>query len=256
MASPAEWSRRSVLAAGALGVTSIVGCADDAKQVGGTLSTSHWPAATPRWRMALPRQGRAEGLVVSLHGRGGDADSAFDLGLGDHVDQTRLAVVSVDGGDGYWHARKDGSDTGAMVREDLLPLALERAGLPARSEVVLHGWSMGGFGALLLASDLGPDRVKAVVAVSAALWTDGGQTPAGAYDDREDFERHSIFGRIDRLSRVPVRLDCGTSDPFIRANRVLAAKLPHVVAHFWPGDHDDGYWRDQLADELDWARAQ
>lgn len=206
--------------------------------------------------MALPREGRAVGLVVSLHGRGGDADSAFGIGLGDHVDRTRLAVVSVDGGNGYWHARRDGSDTGAMVREDLLPLALERSGLSATAKVVLHGWSMGGFGALLLASDLGPGRVKAVVAVSAALWTDGSQTPAGAYDDREDFERHSIFGRTDLLRQVPVRLDCGTSDPFIRANRLLATKLPHAVVHFGSGGHDDGYWSGRLADELDWARAQ
>ena len=206
--------------------------------------------------MALPREGRPAGLVVSLHGHGGDADSAFDLGLGDHVDRTRLAVVSVDGGNGYWHSRRDGSDTGAMVRDDLLPLALERAGLSARSKVVLHGWSMGGFGALLLASDLGPGRVKAVVAVSAALWTDGSQTPAGAYDDREDFEHHSIFGRTEPLGRVPVRLDCGTSDPFIKANRLLATRLPHAVAHFGPGGHDDGYWRGQQADELDWAAAQ
>jgi enterochelin esterase-like enzyme len=206
--------------------------------------------------MALPREGPAAGLVVSLHGRDGDADSAFDLGLADHVDRTRLAVVSVDGGNGYWHARRDGSDTGAMVREDLIPLALARAGLPATAGLVLHGWSMGGFGALLLASDLGADRVKAVVAVSAALWTAGSETPAGAYDDREDFERHSIFGRAEALRRVPVRLDCGTSDPFIRANRLLATKLPRAVADFGPGGHDAGYWRSHLADELDWAAAR
>jgi pimeloyl-ACP methyl ester carboxylesterase len=93
------------------------------------------------------------------------------------------------------------------------------------TRVGLLGWSMGGFGALLLASDLGPTRVTGVVAASAALWRRAAETPAAAYDDRVDFDRHSIFGRLDRLAGIPVRLDCGRSDPFIAANRVLAERL-------------------------------
>jgi hypothetical protein len=57
-----------------------------------------------------------------------------------------MALVSVDGGDTYWHARRDGSDTGAMVREELVPLALSAAGLSPTSPVTFLGWSMVGFG--------------------------------------------------------------------------------------------------------------
>jgi enterochelin esterase-like enzyme len=190
---------------------------------------------------------------VALHGRDGDADMAFDLGLGDEVERTRLAVMSVDGGNGYWHARDDGTDSGAMVREDLLPLALRLAGLPGDAPVVLFGWSMGGYGALRIACDLGPERVRGVVAVSAALWRRAGETPQGAYDDREDFERNSIFVCTQQLRGIPVRLDCGTSDPFVAANRALATQLPDVTESFTEGGHDDDYWRAQAPAEMAWA---
>ena len=90
-----------------------------------TASASH----APRWRLAVPRSGRPRGLVVALHGFGGSADDAFNLGFADAVETSRMALVSVDGGDTYWHARRDGSDTGAMVREELVPMALSAAGL-------------------------------------------------------------------------------------------------------------------------------
>lgn len=210
----------------------------------------------PRWRLAVPEDGPARGLVVVLHGYGGNADAAFELGYADTVASTGLALVAVDGGNGYWHARRDGTDSGALVRDELIPLGLSSAGLPATTRIGLLGWSMGGFGALLLASDLGPQRVMGVVAASAALWTTGAQTPAGAYDDREDFDRHSIFGRIDRLARIPVRLDCGDSDPFIAANRALARRLPRVETHFEPGGHEDAWWRARAGAQMAWLAAR
>jgi len=51
---------------------------------------------------------------------------------------------------------------------------------------------MGGFGALDLAR-LAPSRFCAVGAHSAALWFSGGETPAGAFDDAADFERHDLI---------------------------------------------------------------
>ena len=38
---------------------------------------------------------------MALHGFGGDADAAFGLGYGDAVAATGMALVSVDGGNGY-----------------------------------------------------------------------------------------------------------------------------------------------------------
>ena len=184
---PREVSRRAMIAgaAGALLVTA--GCSRSRATTNGVLQTRHVPFE-PRWRLAVPGSGRPLGLVVALHGHGGDADSAFDdVGLGDHVDRTGLAVVSVDGGDTYWHRRRDGTDaSAAMVTDDLLPVALEAAGLRDTAPLATFGWSMGGFGAMHLAADMGPSRVRAVVASSAAVWRAAGETPEGAFDDRED----------------------------------------------------------------------
>lgn len=208
-----------------------------------------------RWRMALPGSGSARGVVVALHGFGSSADMAFDLGLADSVEQTQTALVSVDGGNGYWHARDDGTDSGAMVREELIPLAIRQAGLPSATPVSLLGWSMGGFGALLIASDLGPRRVRKVVAVIAALWPKGTQTPAAAHDGKADFDAHTIFRRTTSLDAIPVRIDCGRSDPFLAANQQLAKRLPHSVHHFSTGSHDSDYWRSRAADEMRWVAA-
>ncbi|WP_374970219.1 alpha/beta hydrolase-fold protein [Terrabacter sp. BE26] len=252
--------RRSVLrgalgvGAGAVAARLVTGRGRDpagAVLADGVLNTRHG-LDRPRWRLAVPEGRSARGLVVALHGFGGDADSAFDLGYGDAVASTGLALASIDGGDGYWHRRSDGTDSGAMVREELIPLVLRRAGLPATSRVGLLGWSMGGFGALLLTSDLGPRRVAGVVAASAALWRTGAETPAVAFDGRADFDRHSIFDRVDRLDTLPVRLDCGLSDPFVAANRALAGRLARVETHFEPGDHEDPWWAAHASAEMAW----
>jgi S-formylglutathione hydrolase FrmB len=50
---------------------------------------------------------------------------------------------------------------------------------------------MGGFGALDEAR-LDPSRFCAVGAHSPALWLTGGSTPAGAFDDAQDFARHDL----------------------------------------------------------------
>jgi pimeloyl-ACP methyl ester carboxylesterase len=168
----------------------------------------------------------------------------------EHVVPTGLAVATVDGGDFYWHARRSGIDTGQMVVQDLLPL-LGRKGL-AVDRIGLLGWSMGGYGALLLASRLGPRRVAGVVAVSAALWQSPGDSAPGAFDDREDFVRNDVFAARDKLSGIPVRLDCGRDDPFIEANRAFARGLPAAAATFDAGAHTEEYWTTHATAQMAW----
>jgi pimeloyl-ACP methyl ester carboxylesterase len=249
-----RWSRRSVLALGAAGaLTACAGSRTRAARVEhrrGSVTSAHAPGEV-RWRLALPPE--VSGLVVVLHGKGGDADSAFDdLRLDDHVASTGLAVGSVDGGTSYWHPRRDGTDTGAVVVDDLLPLLVEETGWDGR--VGLLGWSMGGYGALLLAAALGPDRVGAVVAQSAALWTEPGASAPGAFDDREDFEAHDVFdpARLAALAQLPVRLDCGEDDPFAVSHRAFGAALPSAELTIDAGGHDVAYWRGHAADQMRW----
>lgn len=219
-----------------------------ARQERGVLQSRALRRATD-WRLAVPASPR--GLAVLLHGKGGDADASFDLGMADHL-EAGLAVVTVSGGDTYWHRRLDGSDAGAMVMHELVPLALRRAGLRPSTRIGLMGWSMGGFGSLLLASALGPRRVRGVVACSAAVWEGENDTAPGAFDSVADYRRHTIFGRGRLLSEIPVRLDCGTEDPFIVGNQALARRLTHAETHFEPGGHDNGFWADRARDHLQW----
>ena len=255
------FSRRGVLV-GAVAIPLLAACsggADRPAGVGmqdGMFSSSFWPGQRVRWRLARPR--RREGdtasqpLVVALHGQGGDADWPFDgLHLERHIATTGIAMASVDGGDFYWHARRSGIDTGRMVVEDFLPL-LAGKGL-ATDRIGLLGWSMGGYGALLLATRLGPTRVAGVVAVSAALWLAPPSDPwIGAFDDAEDFARNDVFAKADELRGIPVRLDCGRDDYFIAANRAFARELPSAAATFDAGAHTEDYWTGHAKAQLSW----
>ena len=219
----------------------------------GTLSSVHWPGERVPWVVARPSSGPTPRVVVVLHGRGGHAANAFTgLHLERHVVSSGLAVAAVEGGDTYWHARRSGIDTGAMVVRDFLPL-LARQGLRT-DRIGLLGWSMGGYGALLLATQLGPSRVAGVVAESAALWLSPGDSAPGAFDDREDFTRHDVFRLRGRLRGIPVRLDCGLQDSFLRANQAFAQGLDDVTTTFAPGGHTDGYWSGNGAAQMQWLR--
>ncbi|MGG5260429.1 alpha/beta hydrolase [Phycicoccus avicenniae] len=261
-------TRRTALGAG-LGVfaTAAVGCSRDlpgtevprdVEVERGTLRSPHLPGRDLPWVLAVPSaDDTARPPVVVLHGKGGHAEQALTLlGLAEHVAATGLAVAAVDGGDGYWHGRRDGTDAGRMVLEDFLPL-VARA-YAETSRVAFLGWSMGGYGSLLLASELGPDRVAAVVTSSAALWTSPGASAHGAFDDRDDFVAHDVFAdeRLATLASLPVRLDCGREDPFAAANRAFGRALPGAALSLDAGGHSGAYWRGHGGAQLRWIRAR
>lgn len=264
MAGPHDVSRRTVLRSGALalagaaGVTSLSGCGtpDQGLPVEeGSLSTEHRPGEQPRWRLALPANATA--TVVALHGYQGTSEFFFNPPLAAQIaEQHGIAVAAVDGGDTYWHARADGTDSGAMVLEDLLPV-LEEAGAPV-DRVGFTGFSMGGYGALLLATQLPRERVLGVAAVSAAIYFSERES-TGAFDGEDDFAEHDLFQRVEALRKIPVWLACGTSDSFAETNEALAAELPDAVAVLDPGPHDrayfEGHWPEGMAFLAELAQA-
>ena len=205
------------------------------------------------WGLAAPAD-PAEAIVLCLHGRGGTHRFAFDT-IGVHrfvaADGLPWAVVAVDGGaSSYWHERDDGTDAQAMVFDELLPVIRDRFGaLP----VVLLGWSMGGYGALLAAADR-PGQVVSVAAASPALWRSFDDAAPGAFDDSADFAAHDLFARVAGLRRTPVRIDCGRDDPFAGAARALARELPAAESDFGAGFHEAGSWRSRIPQQLAFFR--
>jgi pimeloyl-ACP methyl ester carboxylesterase len=197
-----------------------------------------------------PAGGRLPVCVV-LHGKGMTARGLVTIGYpwflaaAVKAGVPPFALAAVDGGDRYWHRRKNGEDPGGMVLHEWIPLLAE-FGLAAHSSdrIALLGWSMGGYGSLLLASVLGPTRVAAVVAESAALWRSADDAAAGAFDDVADYRAHDVFARRRELSQIPIRIDCGLADPFHTADENFASGLAVSPAgDFGAGDHSQGYWR-------------
>lgn len=211
---------------------------------------TNWAIARP------PGQTKALRPVIALHGKGSDASTVMAGGVEQGLAQAvnaglpPFAVVAVDGGGGYWHKRASGEDAGAMVLDELIPM-LGGQDLDT-SRVAFLGWSMGGYGALLLGGRLGPARTAAICAVSPALWLSSGAAAPGAFDGPDDFAANSVFG-MPALASIPIRVDCGDSDPFYGATKQFIAQLPNPPAGgFSPGGHNAEFWSSQLPAELTW----
>jgi S-formylglutathione hydrolase FrmB len=191
-------------------------------------------AEPPRWKGGP--------AVICLPGRGSTATTIIEgYRLHDRVAAAAgpaFALVAVDGGESYWHRRADGEDRLSMLLAELIPQIRSQRGLVARG---LWGWSMGGYGALRAAIER-PREFRAVATSGAALWQSPGETAPGAFDDTDDYARNDIYSRVARLT-PPMFIACGASDPFVGANKALAAARPdRTQTDFTAGCHGTPYW--------------
>jgi pimeloyl-ACP methyl ester carboxylesterase len=155
-----------------------------------------------------------------------------------------IALVTVDGGPGYWNPHP-GDDPMGMVIHELIPMC-QRAGLgrpPQR--IATMGISMGGFGAILFAERY-PRLISAVAAISPAIWTSymqaGGANP-GAYASAKDFAADDAVTHASALAGIPVRVASGYSDPFRPGVEALAKALPPgAVVSLSAGCHTGPYF--------------
>jgi hypothetical protein len=216
------------------------------------------------WALALPPGVPPAGLpvVLVLHGRGGGARSAFDdlhlhHALAQHTSAggRPFALVAADGGESYWHPRAGGDDPLAMLVHELLPL-LREADLQV-DRVGAWGWSMGGYGALLLAREsvrgaLAGTRVVAAAAASPALFPSFAEAAPGAFDDPADFAAWGDLVVEPGVSpEIALSVSCGTADPFAAATRRYRdAVRPEPAGAIDSGCHDPDYWRSRVPADL------
>lgn len=195
--------------------------------------------------------GAGRPLLVFLHGKGENASSNLDEPMLAALARLRRRapdIVFPDGGeDSYWHNRRGGA-WGSYVMREVIPTAVRLLHADGR-RIAIGGLSMGGFGAYDIAR-LHPNRFCAVGGDSAALWRNGGETPEGAFDNAEDFDRNNVMADArspDPYGHARLWLDVGTEDPFRSADtafaRMLRSKGRSVQLHVWPGGHEQSYWQ-------------
>jgi pimeloyl-ACP methyl ester carboxylesterase len=194
-------------------------------------------------------------LVIALHGFGGNHTDALSGITPSQAVAMKpggtplppMALVTVDGGGGYWNPHP-GDNPQAMLVDELIPRC-QRAGLGAGTRHIgVLGISMGGYGAILLA-EKHPHLVGAVAAISPAIWTSYAAASAanpGAYASAADFAADDAVTHAAALAGVPVRVASGADDPFHPGVQVLARALPRTAeVYFGPGCHTGPFFNAQ-----------
>ncbi len=194
-------------------------------------------------------------LILVLHGYGDNHRNAFtSLHLQDALayvvtkeNRPPFALVAADGGNGYWHPARGGNPQGMLIRE-LLPLC-QSFGLGKQGAVAGYGWSMGGYGALLLGEQY-PSLLRGIAAASPAIWTSYHQAHAAntqAFESRAQFYADDVVTHASKLAGIPVLVRCGASDPFLSGVQAVKHALDRVdrnaAVRVSKGCHDAAFWQ-------------
>jgi putative tributyrin esterase len=208
-------------------------------------------------------------LVLLLHGVYG-SHWAWAFKGGAHLTAQRLIDVGAipplvlampsDGlwGDGSGYVRHAEQDFERWIVDEV-PAAASAActACSDASPLFIAGLSMGGFAALRLA---GKHPLRFAAAVGLSSVTDVSQLAPLIAEDLSGWaaaghDRSVLNALTNSSGPLPrLRLDCGLTDPFLAANRLLHANLAaNGIAHEYaehPGGHDWTYWSNQLEDSL------
>ncbi|BCY08081.1 alpha/beta hydrolase-fold protein [Actinoplanes sp. L3-i22] len=175
--------------------------------------------------------GDGSGLPVCLVLHGGSKRPADFEGLGlgrfltDAVNRGAAPFVLAGATGDRLAWQPDGRDDPQRMLHEELPVWCAARGYDT-GRLAAWGWSMGGYGSLLLAEAF-PRFVRVVAAFSPAV------APGDA-----------VFRDADRLAGTPVGLWCGRSDPLFGNVRALRRELPDepMAGTFGPGKHNFDYW--------------
>jgi Putative esterase len=243
-ASSTVTKKAMLSATGLVALALLVGCSGDSEELRAKDLT-----VAGRTHLTVDPGPPRRALLVLLHGRGMRPKDLLWRELYDELERLgdrAPALLLVDGGEqSYYHDRRDF----AWGAHTLRAVATAARELSTDGRVAVGGISMGGFGAFDLA------RQRSFCAVgghSPALFRTGAETPAGAFDDAEDFDRHDLLGAArngERFGGARLWLDVGRSDPF-RETTAELARLSGARLNVWPGGHDTRYWRAHVDDYL------
>ncbi|WP_328460933.1 alpha/beta hydrolase [Actinoplanes sp. NBC_00393] len=184
--------------------------------------------------------GRGLPVCLVLHGGSKRPGDFAGVGLGGFLTEaarrggTPFVLAGATGDRLAW--QPDGrDDPQRMVREELPAWCAER-GFDS-SRLAAWGWSMGGYGSLLLAETF-PGFVRAVAAFSPAV------SPGDA-----------VFDGVGRLAGTPIGLWCGRDDSLYDNVRELRKALPEAPAAggYRDGDHNFGYWSREIPAAFDFV---
>jgi pimeloyl-ACP methyl ester carboxylesterase len=160
---------------------------------------------------------------------------------------TPMAMVTVDGGNGYWNPHP-GDDPQAMVVDELIPLCQKKGLGVAPHRIGMMGISMGGYGALAI-TERNPGLVSAVAAISPAVWTSYAQARganAGAFASASAFLAGDVIKNAHSLHGVAVRVASGVNDPFQPGVDELEKVLPRgSIFLSAKGCHTDSFFLEQ-----------
>ncbi len=177
---------------------------------------SRWRRRRVGYTIAWPpghQPGSALALVVMLHGFGGNHTNALAAisptqALALEIDGRPLpplAMVTVDGGGGYWNPHP-GDDPMAMMIDELIPLCQQLASGSLRTGSGRWGSPWAGMAHCCSPRNT-PTPSAAVAAISPAMWTTYAQAQAanaGAYASAADFAEDDV-GHPCRCARTDTR---------------------------------------------------
>ena len=139
-----------------------------------------------------------------------------------------MAMVTVDGGGGYWNPHP-GDDPMAMVVDELIPMCQRHGPRPQPAEGSAPWASPWAATARCSWPRSTPTLFRAVAAISPAIWTSYEQAHAanpGAYASAADFAADDAVTHAGALAGTPVRVASGDDDPFHPGVVALAQELP------------------------------
>jgi hypothetical protein len=171
--------------------------------------------------------GRGLPVCLVLHGASKTAADFPALGLGKFLtDSVRRGnapfVLAGATGDRLSWRPSGPDDPQRMVHEEIPRWCAERGF--ATNSFAACGWSMGGYGSLLLAATF-PGFVTSVAALSPAVAPGDG-----------------VFAQVSELRQIPVGLWCGTDDGLLDDVKELDAALPQTTGTYAEGRHNFAYW--------------